>query len=364
MRIGILQGGGTCPGTNAAISGAQDCAAFAEQRAELLGIPHGYRGLTTSQDLRPVGAWVQSALAEHGTLQEGNRKMLAELPGCILGTSRENPLTNWEESLRNIRENIARNRLDALLVIGGDDTFSVARRLAAENILPVNGIPKTIDFDLTIPSFGFATAAQRGHEFVAHMRTEARNFGIVGVIEAMGRDAGWLARAHQVAADSPSNADIVLLPECEVVEDVVVGRTREIFQREGHAILVVAEGFRIAGKQIYLGTNGELDHHGHRRLGGIRFRIEQWLNAAGLKTYQLAPGYLYRTGQPTQEDQNLAYCLGLKATESLLRGDAGKVAVQETAGSHTITVVPIESVRGGKFVPPELYDAELLRRKD
>lgn len=350
MNIGILQGGGTCPGTNAAIAGARDCVAFAGQKAELLGIPHGYRGLVTPQDFRPVCAWAQSALAE--------------LPGCILGTSRENPLNDWEGSLQHIRKNIARNRLDALLVIGGNDTFAVAQRLATENVIPVNGIPKTIDFDLTVPSFGFDTAKRRGREFVANMCTETKNFGLVGVIEAMGRDAGWLARAHQDAADSHGSADIVLLPEYEVAEDSVVERTREIFQRKGHAVLVVAEGFRIAGKQTYLAKSGEPDPHGHGRLGGVRFRIEQWLNAAGLKTYQLAPGYLYRACPPTQEDKVLAYCLGFRAAESLLANETGKVAAQETAGSHTVTVVPIENVRGGKFVPPELYDAVLLQRKD
>lgn len=349
MHIGILQGGGTCPGTNAAIGGA--VAAAWKEDVDVIGIPHGYRGLMTPQEFSPIQAWLNGARLSSLTYK----------PGCILGTSRENPLKKWEESKERITENIRRNRLDALLIIGGDDTFSVANRLREEEVIPISGIPKTIDSDLTVPSLGFHTAARRGRCFVKNMRTEAQNFGIIGIIEAMGRDAGWLARAHQEPTDPMGSADAILLPEFEVSEDTVVARMQQIFRARGHAVFVIAEGFRINGTQTYLTEYGESDPHGHGRLGGVRFRVEQWLRATGMPTYQLAPGYLYRSGRPTPEDADLASNLGGHAMHSLLRGKTGKVA---TMLDGRVGLMDMANVKGGRLVPKELYDAALLRRKD
>lgn len=354
MRIGILHGGGTCPGANAAIAGTHRAEYTVPKKhpVELLCIPHGYKGLITSQEFLPLHTWM-----------EKDYNILREKPGCILGTSRENPLKNWDESKARIEENIAHNRLDALLVIGGDDTLSIANRLHQEKIIPVNGVPKTIDYDLTIPSFGFHTAAHRGRSFVRDMRTEAQNFGSVGIIEAMGRDAGWLARGHQDPTDPEGSADIVLLPEFPVSEDAVIARVQEIMREKGHAVLVVAEGVRIDGQQIFLNANGEVDPHGHGHLGGVRFRIEQWLQLVGLRTMQCAPGYLYRSGPPTSEDMDFAYELGWTSLYHLLDGESGKIPTPDEHG-YQLKLIDIATVHGGELVPSKLYDAELLQRRD
>ncbi len=377
MKIALLQGGGTCPGSNAAHLGLTETAL--RDGHEVVVIPEGYRGLITpNQDYRNI--------LEYPFVREYGLHSLFLEPGALPCTSRTKPLPVDDEgnlvqadmnvfhgNAAAIQENLTQNRIDILALVGGDDTlwrgasklhqYEVLQRRGLHGryqTVQAVGVPKTIDNDFygISYSFGATTAALRGQAFVDEMRrAEAQNCQKVVVIETMGRESGWLPAASAELADG------VLIPEVELSEDDVVRAMQEKVRTMGKAlVLVVAEGHTIKGKMIHLA--GPPDAFGHMRLGGVRFIIEQWLNNAKINTMQLCPGYLFRSSPPTLRDAHFARRLGQTAMEAALAGKDGVIAhLPESSRSleDPLALMDMAAIRGGKKLDPAAYDAATLR---
>ncbi|MFA6038895.1 MAG: 6-phosphofructokinase [Candidatus Peribacteraceae bacterium] len=376
MKIALLQGGGTCPGSNAAHYGLTQTAT--KEGHEVVVIPEGYKGLITpEQEYRDIFSYP--------LVQQRGLDALFLEPGSLPHTSRTKPIpvntdgniiqVDLEVFHRNaevIQENLTRNRVDILAIVGGDDTlwrgasmlhrYDILKRRNAHGksqTVQAVGVPKTIDNDfLRIAySFGATTAALCGQHLVREGRVEAENCQKVMIIEAMGRDCGWLAAA------SAENADGVLIPEMELSEDEVVCAIQQKIRSQGKAlVLVVAEGYPIDGMKIHLA--GLPDAFGHMRLGGVRGYIERWLNNANISTMQLCPGYLFRSGPPTTRDAAFARRLGNTAMQAALKGEDGVIAhLPEGSRSleDTLALMDMATIRGGKNLDPTAYDPETLR---
>jgi 6-phosphofructokinase 1 len=339
MRIGVLTGGGDCPGLNAVIR-AVVRKGVGTYGHELVGFLDGWRGALEG-NTRPLGlADVEDILARGGT---------------ILGSSRTNPY-KVEGGPERIRENLGALGVDALIAIGGEDTLGVAKRLTDDGI-PVVGVPKTIDNDLgaTDYTFGFDTAVMIATEAVDRLRTTAESHHRVVVVEVMGRHAGWIALHTGLAG----GADVVLVPERPFDVDEVVKHVQHRFDQGYAAIVVVAEGaVPTAGAEVL--HSGELDSFGHVRLGGVG----QWLAAeieqgTGRESRAVVLGHVQRGGTPTAYDRVLATRFGLHAIDAAHEQDWGKmVALHGT----DIVRVPIEvATRELKTVPADRYaEAEVF----
>jgi|GEM_PF-2554181 len=398
MRIALLQGGGNCPSSSDAHRGLAETAI--KSGHEVLVIPFGFRGLVTpDQQYRN--------LFECDVVQKRGLDGMHLHPGVLkeMGSSRTKPIPvdedgnilqgedDWSETERQeeyqknlaiytknratIQENLTRNRIDILGIVGGDDTLGRgASMLYRHGILmregehghqtvQAVGVPKTIDNDFRniAYSFGATSASLRGQSFVQDGRTEANYYNKVMILEAMGRDCGWLAAA------SAEHADGVLIPEVPLAEDAVVHAVQRKIRDHGkNLVLVTAEGFPVKGKKVHLA--GPPDGFGHHRLGGVRFMIEAWLNKAKIETMQLCPGYLYRSGAPTERDAQFGYRLGVMAMEAALgKGQEGRkrngVIAHLPEGSRSledpITLMDMAEIRGGKQLNSAGYDPETLQ---
>src|SRR5829696_1545547 len=249
MRIGVLTGGGDCPGLNAVIraivrKGVEQCG------HEFVGYRDGWRG-PLEGDSGPLGV-----PEVRGILPRG---------GTILGSSRTNPFKE-EAGVGRIVENLASEGVDGLIAIGGEDTLGAASRLHAEHGVPVVGVPKTIDNDLgaTDYTFGFDTAVNIAMEAIDRLHTTAESHHRTLVVEVMGRHAGWIALHSGLAG----GANVILVPERPFSVDKVATYVQKRFQVEYAPIVVVAEGAQPLEGQMQL-VNQELDAFGHVRLGGI-----------------------------------------------------------------------------------------------
>lgn len=297
-KIGILTGGGDCPGLNAVIR-AVVWRAYQYGSYEVWGIRNGWRGVVeeTVQKLerKDVG----------GILYRG---------GTILGTSRTNPFKDKPTLERTLR-NIKRMGLYAIVAVGGEDTLGVAYRLSGEGIKVV-GVPKTIDNDIagTDYTFGFDTAVHIATEAVDRIHTTAESHDRVVVIEVMGRHAGWIAAFSGIAG----GADIVLVPEHPVdIGDVagVIRRRREA--GKNFSIVVVAEGARIKGHELILSSKKK-DAFGHVQLGGIGSVLAGLIEEeTGFETRVTVLGHIQRGGTPTAYDRVLATRYGVAAMEAI-----------------------------------------------
>lgn len=301
MNVGLLTGGGDCPGLNAVIRAV--VRRICNAGGSCLGILEGWRGLvrnlTTSLSIEQTD----------GIIGQG---------GTILGASRTNPYKNPETDLAALRENFARLGLDALVVIGGDDTLGVAVRLYNDFQVPVVGIPKTIDNDLRVAdfSFGFDTAVNVVTEAVDRLRTTAESHRRIMVVETMGRHSGWIACFAGMAA----GADYILVPEVPIelphLIGVLTGR-RKVGKKFG--LVIVAEGARFLDREP-LALDLPPDPFGHLRLGGIAGVIAKAIeNQTGIETRSVALGHLQRGGSPTAADRVLATRLGLAASQLVLQ---------------------------------------------
>ncbi|HSO97063.1 MAG TPA: 6-phosphofructokinase [Acidimicrobiia bacterium] len=336
MRIGVLTGGGDCPGLNAVIR-AVVRKGEGIYGHELLGFRHGWRGVLDNE-LTEL-----STASTRGILHRG---------GTILGTSRTNPFQH-DDGIATLRGTLAREHVDALITIGGEDTLGVADKLGAEGVACV-GVPKTIDNDLsaTDVTFGFNTAVQIATDAIDRLHTTAESHDRVMVVEVMGRHAGWLALSAGIAG----GADIILIPEQPFDVDEVCARLRHRHARgAGFSIVVVAEGAEpVAGTMTVAET--ATDEFGHERLGGIGNAIGPEIEArTGYETRVTILGHVLRGGTPTAFDRILATRFGLGAIDAAHEGDfATMVALQGT----DIVRVPIgDAVRELKTVPPELLDS-------
>lgn len=332
-QIGVLTGGGDCPGLNPVIRAVTRRAL--NEGWQVLGFRNGWAGLI-NDDTMPL-----DRAAISGILPKG---------GTILGTSRTNPYKQPAD-VQNVKATIARHRLDALVAIGGEDTLGVATRLAKEGV-PVVGIPKTIDNDLSATdfTFGFDTAVNIAMDAIDRLHTTAESHHRIMVIELMGRHAGWIATYAGIAG----GADIILVPEVPVdVNDVCRVLQQRSASGRGFSIVVVAEGAVIKDVEPAKGA-GKLDAFGHVRLGGIGHQLGELIEErTGIETRVTVLGHVQRGGSPTAFDRVLGTRFGVKAVELILQKQFGQMVSLQ---GNKITSVPLEAATGRlKTVDPELH---------
>jgi phosphofructokinase-like protein len=332
--VGILTGGGDCPGLNAVIRAVVRRADAAGWQA--VGVREGWRGL-----VEPIFVDLGPAQVS-GILPRG---------GTIVGTSRTNPF-KLEGAVERVLQNFRDRELDALVVIGGEDTLGVAARLYAEHALPVVGVPKTIDNDLsgTDYTFGFDTAVSIATEAIDRLHTTAESHNRVMVVEVMGRHTGWIAVMSGIAG----GADVILVPEIPVDFEEVAESIRKRHARgKNFSIVVVSEGCELPG----LTDAEERDQFGHvvlskRGVGDALARqIEQ---RTGYETRVTVLGHIQRGGSPTPRDRVLATRFGLKAADLAVAEEFGQMAALR---GDDVVAVPLEEATAElKVVPREWYD--------
>jgi 6-phosphofructokinase 1 len=334
MRVGVLTGGGDCPGLNAVIR-AVVRKGVRVHGFEFVGYRDGWKG--------PLDGLTMTLGIEQcrGILPRG---------GTILGSSRTNPL-KLPDGVQRIREQLTADGVDALVAIGGEDTLGVATRLAEDGVRVV-GVPKTIDNDLsgTDFTFGFDTAVNIATEAIDRLHTTAESHHRVLVVEVMGRHAGWIALHSGIAG----GANIVLIPEQPFDIDEVCALVKSRFESRYAPILVVSEGaLPRDGSGMTLQT-GDLDAFGHVRLGGIGDRLAQEIeHRVGCEARAVVLGHVQRGGTPTAFDRWLATRLGLHAVDAVADGDFGVMTALRGA---SIVRVPLAEATGElKLVSPEEY---------
>ncbi|MGI9033089.1 MAG: 6-phosphofructokinase [Acidimicrobiales bacterium] len=334
MRVGILTGGGDCPGLNAVIR-AVVRKAERHYGDELVGFKDGWRGVLESQ-VEPLD--VERC---RGILPRG---------GTILGTSRTNPY-KVDGGAAKVVATLREHRVDALVAIGGDDTLGVASRLVDDGVSVV-GVPKTIDNDLsaTEVTFGFNTAVQIATDAIDRLHTTAESHDRVMVVELMGREAGWIATEAGIAGGAAE----ILIPEEEFDIDEVADHLRRRHERGRFAsIVVVAEGAKPKEGTMVV-QSGEVDQFGHERLGGIANLVAEEIGKrTGFDTRVTILGHVQRGGTPTAFDRVLATRFGIAAIDAVHDGAfAQMVALQ--AGD--IVRVPLaDAVGTPKTVDPWLF---------
>ncbi len=309
MRVGILTGGGDCPGLNAVIRAAVRKGIF-HHNDEFVGFIEGWRGVVENKTM-PLTLETVS-----GILQLG---------GTILRTSRTNP-RKMEGGIDKCLATIKANQLDALITIGGDNTQGVANALIEKGIKIV-GVPKTIDNDLsgTDQCFGFDTAVSIATEAVDRLHSTAEAHNRVIVCEVMGRDAGWIAITSGIAG----GADVIFVPEKPIDIDQAVKILKDRHNRgKLFSIVVVAEGAKIPGTDKLATLGGKLDAFGHARLAGIGQTIAELIEEkTGYETRSVNLGHTQRGGTPTAYDRMLATRYGSAAIDLVHEGKFGRLVV-------------------------------------
>jgi 6-phosphofructokinase 1 len=333
--VGILTGGGDCPGLNAVIR-AVVCK-ITNAGGNCLGFMEGWRGLVENT-FRPLNVMETDGIIARG--------------GTILGSSRTNPYKNPENVVRCV-ENFKKGGLTAFVAIGGDDTLGVASRLFNDHRLPMVGVPKTIDNDLSATdfTFGFDTAINIVMEAVDRLRTTAESHRRIMVIETMGRHAGWIACLSGIAVA----ADYILVPEVPADVDhmcATLKRRRE--QGKMYGIVIVSEGAQLPEGGL-VATEHLTDDFGHVKLGGfgevIADLIEKRLK---IETRHVTLGHLQRGGSPSAYDRVLATRFGIKAGELVLEGQFGQMAALR---GNDIAVVPLsQAVSATKRLDMRYYE--------
>jgi phosphofructokinase-like protein len=334
MRIGVLTGGGDCPGLNAVIR-AVVRKGVAVHGLEFVGFRDGWKG--------PL---------EGVTMELGIPQVRGILPrgGTILGSSRTNPF-KIEGGVEQIKNHLATTGVDALIAIGGEDTLGVATKLADLGVNVV-GVPKTIDNDLsgTDFTFGFDTAVNIASEAIDRLHTTAESHHRALVVEVMGRHAGWIA----LHAGMSGGANVVLIPEVPFDIEEVCDLVRKRFETQYSPIIVVAEGAvpREGGDMTLV--SGEVDAFGHVRLGGIGDRVAYEIEQrTGAEARAVVLGHVQRGGTPTAFDRWLATRFGLHAVDAVADQDFGKMVALR--GKDIVRVPLIEGTGELKLVSPEEY---------
>ena len=330
--VGILTGGGDCPGLNAVIRAVTR--RLLDRGYEVLGVRDGWRGLVDGS-FEPLDARAISGILPRG--------------GTILGTTRTNPF-----KLDGAVERVLRNgeRLDALVAIGGEDTLGVAARLYEEQEFPVVGVPKTIDNDLSATdyTFGFDTAVYIATEAIDRLHTTAESHNRVMVVEVMGRHTGWIAVMSGIAG----GADVILIPEQPISIDEACDDIRRRHERgKDFSIVVVSEGYELEGAA----DTSDLDQFGHVRLSerGVGATLAREIEErTGFETRVTVLGHVQRGGIPTPRDRVLATRYGLKAADLVHEGKFGRMAALK--GDAVVDVSLAEATAELKTVPPEWYE--------
>jgi 6-phosphofructokinase 1 len=333
-KVGILTGGGDCPGLNAVIRAV--VRKIENAGGSCLGLLEGWRGLVNGTTCPLTALSTDDIIARGGT---------------ILGSSRTNPYKQPANVARCL-DNFRKLSLTALVAIGGDDTLGVANRLHGDEKLPVVGVPKTIDNDLSATdfTFGFDTAINIVMEAVDRLRTTAESHRRIMVIETMGRHAGWIACLSGIAVA----ADYILVPEVEVNLDhmcAVLRRRREEGKRYG--LVVVSEGAHLPREGLV--AEDMFDEFGHAKLGGIgeivAGLLEQRLE---VETRCVTLGHLQRGGSPSAYDRVLATRFGIKAAELVLGGAFGQMA--SLRGTDVVAVPLMQAVSANRRLDLRYYE--------
>jgi 6-phosphofructokinase 1 len=326
-KLGILTGGGDCPGLNPVIGHGY----------EVVGIKNGWKGLIEDNcvklDLEAVS----------GILPKG---------GTILGTSRTNPYKK-EGGLEKVKDNFKKLGLEALITVGGEDTLGVASKLIKDGITNIVGVPKTIDNDLSCTdyTFGFDTAINTAMECIDKLHTTAESHHRIIVVEVMGRHAGWIALEAGIAG----GADVILVPEIPIDLEEVCAILKKRHQRgKTFSIVVVAEGAEFKHGSLVL-QEQKLDEFGHVRLGGIGDQLAKEIeNNTGFETRVSVLGHIQRGGTPTAFDRILGTRFGIKAVELVIQSRFGRMVA--LAGNKIIDVPIEEAVKALKTVDMELFE--------
>jgi phosphofructokinase-like protein len=337
MRIGVLTGGGDCPGLNAVIRAAVRKGIDHYGHA-MVGFRDGWRGPLENSF---VELTIEST---RGILPRG---------GTILGSSRTNPFKR-DDGPSRIGENLASLHIDGLIAIGGEDTLGAASRLHEEHGLPVLGVPKTIDNDIgaTDQTFGFDTALQIATDAIDRLHSTAESHHRILVVEVMGRHAGWIALYSGMAG----GADVILIPEHPFdIEEVCRLIRRRHSRGRFFSIVVVAEG--ALPKEGSMETvEADEDEFGHARLGGIGQRLEQEIEErTGYESRATVLGHIQRGGTPTAFDRVLATRLGVAAIDAANEGSWG--VMPALRGTRIELVALSEAVAELRTVSPEDYAA-------
>jgi ATP-dependent phosphofructokinase / diphosphate-dependent phosphofructokinase len=335
MRIGVLTGGGDCPGLNAAIR-AIVRKGVDRYGLAVIGFRDGWRGVLENQTSE------LTLESTRGIIHRG---------GTILGSSRTNPYKDNEDGSPRIRETVQSLHLDGLIAIGGEDTLGVANKLSSAG-LNVIGLPKTIDNDLggTDMTFGFDTAVQVATDAIDRLHTTAESHHRVLILEVMGRHAGWIALHSGLAG----GADVILIPEKPFdIEQVCRLITRRRSRGRYFSIVVVAEGaLPVEGTMETVG--GTTDAFGHVRLGGIGVRLEKEIEErTGFEARATILGHVQRGGTPTAFDRVLATRLGIAAIDAANAAQWGNMA---SLRGQKIEMVPLaEAVKELRMVTDAEY---------
>jgi ATP-dependent phosphofructokinase / diphosphate-dependent phosphofructokinase len=340
VRIGILTAGGDCPGLNAVIRAV--VRRSTDRGHEVVGVRDGWKGMTEGIFM-PLGRREVSGILPRG--------------GTILGTTRTNPY-KMDGGVEAVLANLGDAGLDALVAVGGEDTLGVAARLHKENDLPVVGVPKTIDNDLsgTDYTFGFDTAVSIATEAIDRLHTTAESHNRVMVVEVMGRHTGWIAVMSGIAG----GADVILIPEQPItVEDAC----RELVKRhdsgKDFSIVVVSEGYELTYESgehhLVAGLARESDQFGHVVLGGVGDALGRDIEErTGFETRVTVLGHVQRGGSPTPRDRVLATRFGLKASDLVDERSFGRMAALH---GDRIVDIPLEDATSElKTVPAEWYE--------
>lgn len=335
QKIGVLTGGGDCPGLNPVIRAVVRKGLM--EGYEIIGIKNGWKGLiendTVALDIETVS----------GILPKG---------GTILGTSRTNPYKQ-EGDLLKLKENFKKLGLDALVVVGGEDTLGVAVKLIKDGITNIVGVPKTIDNDLSATdyTFGFDTALNIAMECIDRLHTTAESHHRIIVAEVMGRYAGWIA----IEAGIAGGADVILIPEIQIdIEEVCDMLQKRHARGKTFSIVVVAEGARFKEGSVVT-QEQKLDAFGHVRLGGIGELLAQEIEKrTGFETRVSVLGHIQRGGSPTAFDRVLGTRFGVKAVELIKNKKFSRMVA--LSGVKITDVGIEEAVKVLKTVDMELYE--------
>ncbi|HET7207757.1 MAG TPA: 6-phosphofructokinase [Terriglobales bacterium] len=335
MKIGVLTGGGDCPGLNAVIRAVVRKGVF-HYEDTFVGFMEGWRGLLENKTM-PLDLSTVAGILPRG--------------GTILRTSRTNPAKR-EDGLQHCIDALKQHGCDALVAIGGDDTLSVALKLQQKGAKVV-GVPKTIDNDLagTDFTFGFDTAVNIATGAIDRVHTTAEAHNRVIVVEVMGRDAGWIALYSGIAG----GADVILIPEQPFDIEKVAETIRQRHARGRYfSIIVAAEGARFAdGKGMTQDGGANVDEFGHTRLGGVGNALAQEIEKrTGYETRSVVLGHIQRGGSPSAFDRVLATRYGLGAIDMVHHGEFGKMAALR--GNKIVSVPISDAIATNRKVDPEM----------
>jgi ATP-dependent phosphofructokinase / diphosphate-dependent phosphofructokinase len=338
VQVGILTGGGDCPGLNAVIRAV--ARRSLDRGYEVIGVREGWLGLVEGR-FEPLGPREISGILPRG--------------GTIIGTTRTNPY-RIERGVERVLDNFRRHGLEALVAIGGEDTLGVAGQLFEEHEFPVVGVPKTIDNDLSATdyTFGFDTAVWIATEAIDRLHTTAESHNRVMVVEVMGRHTGWIAVMSGIAG----GADVILIPEQPITVENACEEIRRRHRRgKDFSIVVVSEGYELtyASGESRPVDQGEKDAFGHVRLGGVGDALAREIEErTGYETRVTVLGHVQRGGSPTPRDRVLATRYGLKAADLVHDRKFGRMAALH--GDAIVDVSLKEATAELKTVPPHWYE--------